>query len=175
MHTYEQLEKERLARGERGDCCVKALAVARQISYEAALTITSQYGRPYRRGMYTAQVLRMLRGECGAERLDSHEMDRLRQSIGVQNLTPNNVVKALRKCGYDSWRFVALVKGHALGIDRCKVIDWAEGRKHYITHLIPVRPEPKAETPTLQRKMRHKKARRLGVDPKTGLPMVWAA
>ena len=175
MHTYEQLEKERLARGERGDCCVKALAVARQIPYEKALTITSQYGRPYRRGMYTAQVIRMLRGECGSERLDGHELDRLRQSIGVKNLTPNNVVKALRKCGYGSWRFVALTNNHAIGIDRCEVIDWAEGRKHHITHLFPVRPEPKPEAVKLQRKMRHKKARRLGVDPKTGLPMAWAA
>lgn len=175
MHTFEQLEIARHAHNERADCCVKALAVSRQISYMAAHKMCAKWGRKNRQGMYNKHIYGMFQTEYNAERLPEHEMDRLRQSIGVKNLTPNNIGKALQRCGYGQWRFFALVRRHAFGIDQGQVIDWTEGRKHQIFALIPVQPEPKQEAPKLERKMRHKKARRLGVDPKTGLPMVWAA
>ena len=175
MITFDELLKASNALRETSDCTVKALAVTREITYEEAHAICKQFGRRPRIGMSQRRINAMLKAEDNAEPLPHHELDRLRQSIGVQHLTPNNIGKALKRCGYAAWNFYATTCNHAIGIRKGQVIDWTEGRRHRITCLTPVKPvtpEPTPEpTPQGFRKLRHKKAARLGLDPKTGLPL----
>lgn len=175
MITFDELVKASNAARETADCTVKALAVTREIPYEQAREICFKFGRRPRAGMSQRKIDYMLKAEAEAERLPHHELDRLRQSIGVQHLTPNNIGKALKRCGYAAWNFYATTCNHAIGIRKGQVIDWTEGRRHRITCLTPVKPvkrEPEPEAkPQGFRKLRHKKAARLGLDPKTGLPL----
>jgi hypothetical protein len=177
MITFDQLAQESLNHRETADCTVKALAVVREIPYHEAHAICKQFGRKPRAGMSQRKINTMLKAEDNAEPLPHHELDRLRQSIGVRHLTPNNIGKALQRCGYATWNFYATTCNHAIGIRKGQVVDWTEGRRHRITCLIPVRPVKQEQlviSPTAPkgfRKLRHKKAARLGLDPKTGLPL----
>ena len=105
MITFDELLKASNALRETADCTVKALAVTREITYEEAHAICKQFGRRPRAGMSQRKINIMLKAEDNAEPLPHHELDRLRQSIGVQHLTPNNIGKALKRCGYAAWNF----------------------------------------------------------------------
>lgn len=171
MMTFDDLQRAMSLHNENNDCTVKALAVCRGIPYTEARKICRSYGRRDRDGMRGYQVLRMLSDEFGAERMLYPEMQRLRESIGVSNLTANNITKALKRCGYGDAHVYAMTCDHAIGIRKCEVIDWTAGKRNVIKSLVIVPPAQAEQAAQAFRKLRHRKAKRLGLDPKTGQPL----
>lgn len=168
MMTFDDLRQAQALHNEHNDCTVKALAVAGGMSYAKAHGICKAHGRRYKRGMSTYQVLQMLDKEYKVDRLLSPEMQRLKDSIGVKHLTANNITKALKRCGYGDRNVYAMTCDHAIGIRQGQVIDWTEGRRNRIKSLVIM---PAATVDKVFRKLRHRKAKRLGLDPKTGQPV----
>jgi len=169
MMTFDDLRQAQVLHNETNDCSVKALAVSGNMAYAKAHKLCTQYGRKARRGMFGLQIVRMLKAEFNATLLDSDQLQRLKKAVGVKNLTVNNLPKALKACGYGSRNVYAMTCNHALGIRQGEVIDWTDGRRHRIDHVVLMPDVVVAEKP--RKKLRHSYAKRMGLDPKTGQPL----
>jgi len=155
--------------GESGDCTVKAVAVACQVCYEEAHEYLRSLGRKWGRGHHWAA-----NGIGYTERLDKLGIEG--EEIEVKSKTVKTLARELTEGHY-----MVKVKGHVLAIVDGKVEDWTAGRQHRVLKVMKIKNPRKhyaiqsdvivADTPKGFRKLRHKKAARLGLDPKTGLPL----
>jgi hypothetical protein len=176
MITYNAIQADSLAMREANDCSVCAVSVACQIPYKEAHEYLRSLGRPKGRGWYWRTHLR-------GQRLISGYVDNLKrigfehEQIEFKSKTVATIGKELREGHY-----LVHVKGHVLALVNGKVEDWSEGRRHRILNVVRIKnprnlqkiEEPVVISPTAPkgfRKLRHKKAARLGLDPKTGLPL----
>jgi len=155
--------------GENNDCTVKAVAIACQVPYEEAHEYLRSIGRKWGRG-HRWQI----NGHGYAERLDKLGIEG--EEIEVKSKTVKTLARELTKGNY-----MVKVKGHVLAIVDGKVEDWTAGRQHRVLKVMKIknpRTLQKVEDVVISpsapkgfRKLRHKKAARLGLDPKTGLPL----
>jgi len=156
--------------GENNDCTVKAVAIACQVTYDEAHGYLKSLGRKWGRGHHWAG-----NGHGYTERLDKLGIEG--EEIEFKSKTVKTLARELTKGHY-----MVKVRGHVLAIIDGKVEDWTAGRQHRVLKVMKIKnprnlqkiEEPVVISPTAPkgfRKLRHKKAARLGLDPKTGLPL----
>jgi len=174
MITFQEVQRESDNIGEANDCTVKAIAIACQIPYREAHQYLASLGRQKGRGWYWKTHVR-------GNRLISGYMDNLKrlhveyESVEVASRTVSQIERELQDGHY-----IVQVNGHALALVNGKVEDWTAGRKHHVKQVFRIK-NPRVQkvedvvvspvAPKGFRKLRHKKAKRLGLDPKTGLPL----
>lgn len=175
MITFQDVNQISDKYGEGNDCTVKAVAIACQIPYEEAHQYLSKLGRRKGRGWYHATHIRgnkLVRGY-----IDNLEKIGVAYTpVKVNSRTVSQVERELKDGHY-----IVQVSGHALAVVNGKVEDWTSGRKHHVKQVWRIEnprvqkvEEPLVISPVAPkgfRKLRHKKAARLGLDPKTGLPL----
>lgn len=174
MITFQDVAQVSDKYGEGNDCTVKAVAIACQIPYEEAHEYLASLGRRKGRGWYHASHVR-------GRRLISGYIDNLKRlgfkhvPVEFQSRTVSQIERELKDGHY-----IVQVNGHALALVNGKVEDWSAGRKHHVKQVWRIenprvhKVEDVVISPTAPkgfRKLRHKKAKRLGLDPKTGLPL----
>ena len=141
-HNFERLQKSSQSMGEANDCTVKALAVVCRVGYQMAHKALADQGRKPRKGCYPHQQIaaiealgfKVAKSEGGYtsdyRRYMSNAMPR--QHNGSR-YTASTIGKLCAK-GY----WLAWTKGHVLAVHNGKVIDWTEGRKHQIQHIVKI-------------------------------------
>lgn len=169
MITFQEVQRESQAIGETNDCTVKAVSIACQVPYSEAHQYLKSLGRKNRRGHHW-----QANGIGYAEAL--HKIGVEGVEVGFRSKTVKTLARELTKGHY-----MVKVKGHVLAIVDGKVEDWTEGRQHRVLKVMRIKnprlqkvEEPLVISPVAPngfRKLRHKKAARLGLDPKTGLPL----
>ena len=176
MITFQEVQRESQAIGERNDCTVKAVSIACQIPYHEAHRYLSKLGRRKGRGWFPNDHNRKGRNVSGyIDNLDSLGFEH--EKISVASRTVSQIERELR-----SGHYMVHVSGHVLALVDGKVQDWTEGRRHRVKSVYKIKnprklqkvEEPLVISPVAPkgfRKLRHKKAARLGLDPKTGLPL----
>ena len=174
MITFDTVQRESNSIGEANDCTVKAISIACQIPYREAHQYLASLGRRKGRGWYWKTHVR-------GNRLISGYIDNLKrigfeyEQVDFHSRTVSQIERELR-----SGHYLVQVNGHALALVDGKVEDWTAGRKHHVKQVFKItnprlhKVEDVVISPTAPkgfRKLRHKKAARLGLDPKTGLPL----
>jgi hypothetical protein len=175
MITFDLVQRESQAIGERNDCTVKAVSIACQIPYSEAHGYLKALGRRKGCGWFPNNHQRRKRGHVSGyiDNLDFLGIEYER--VSVVSKTVSQIEKELR-----TGHYMVHVRGHVLALVDGKVQDWTEGRRHRIVSVYKIK-NPRVHkvedvviSPTAPkgfRKLRHKKAKRLGLDPKTGLPL----
>ena len=175
MITFDLVQRESDSMGERNDCTVCAVAVACQIPYAEAHQYLRSLGRKRGHGWFEANHWRGMRHISGyIDNLNKIGIEY--EKIEVRSRTVSQIERELR-----TGHYMVKVRGHVLALVNGKVEDWTAGRKHQIKAVYKIKnprlqkvEEPLVISPTAPkgfRKLRHKKAARLGLDPKTGLPL----
>jgi len=175
MITFDLVQRESVALAERNDCTVKAVSIACQIPYSEAHTYLGRLGRRRGCGWYEMDHWRGMRHVSGY--VDNlHKLGIEYEKVEVRSKTVSQIVRELT-----SGHYLVKVRGHVLALVDGKVEDWTEGRRHHVKSVYKIKnprlqkvEEPVVISPTAPkgfRKLRHKKAARLGLDPKTGLPL----
>jgi hypothetical protein len=174
MITFQDVKQISDKYGEGNDCTVKAVAIACQIPYEEAHQYLSKLGRRKGRGWYHATHIR-------GNKLVRGYIDNL-EKIGIEYVPVDFNSRTVSQLGREFCRgnYIVQVSGHALALVDGKVEDWTAGRKHHVKQVWRIE-NPRVHkvddvvispvAPKGFRKLRHKKAARLGLDPKTGLPL----
>lgn len=176
MITFDLVQRESDTIGERNDCTVKAVAIACQIPYKEAHQYLRNLGRKRGCGWYESDHWRGMRHISGY--VDNlHKIGVEHEQIEVRSKTVSQIVNELK-----SGHYMVKVRGHILALVDGKVEDWTAGRRHRVQKVYKIKnprtlqkvEEPVVISPNAPagfRKLRHKKAKRLGLDPKTGLPL----
>lgn len=132
--TFEELHKRSKEKLERGDCTVKAVAVVCGVLYDVAHKAMAEAGRP-------------LRGRSDWEM--PHNAIR---SLGfelVEEKFPGKTVVTLERDlqRYARGRkFYIEVRGHVVGFDGEKIVDWTQGRRHRVNKVYRVQPVEAVES-----------------------------
>ena len=174
MITFQEVQRQSDTIGERNDCTVKAVSVACQIPYSEAHLYLRSLGRQNGCGWYESDHWRGRRHISGyVDNLKKLGIEH--EKVEVSSRTVSQVERELR-----TGHYMVKVRGHILALVNGKVEDWTAGRRHQIKAVYKIN-NPRAQkvedvviSPTAPkgfRKLRHKKAARLGLDPKTGLPL----
>lgn len=175
MITFQDVKQVSDKYGEGNDCTVKAVAIACQVPYEEAHAYLTKLGRRKGRGWYHASHMRGAKFVKGyIDNLDKLGIEYT--SVDFNSRTVSQIERELKDGNY-----IVQVNGHALALVNGKVEDWTAGRKHHVKQVWRIE-NPRVYkveddvvvspvAPKGFRKLRHKKAARLGLDPKTGLPL----
>lgn len=125
---FEQLQERSKARGERGDCTVKAWAVVADLSYDEAHADLAARGRRTGKGVHMRSLLGSLTRQRGLELTDVTMYWRKR---GVKTVTSTKYLRP-------GSTYLVFVKGHVLAIKGGEVHDWTEGRKFRVNQIFEV-------------------------------------
>jgi len=176
MITFDIVQRESEALNERNDCTVKAVSIACQVPYSEAHGYLKALGRRKGCGWFPNNHQRRKRGHVSGyiDNLDFLGIEY--EKVSVVSSTVSQIERELR-----TGHYMVHVSGHVLALVNGKVQDWTAGRRHRIVSVYKIKNPRKpvtepmviapAKVPTGFRKLRHKKAKRLGLDPKTGLPL----
>ena len=123
---YSELCARSNERGEKGDCAVKAVAIALDLSSDEAHTLCAEYGRKPRDGMMSVSIHAAIRSR-GAE-------------LRRVNVTAPTV-RALQRMLPNEGVFIAHIADHILSIKDGLVQDWSRGRLGRIMSVYEVIPK----------------------------------
>lgn len=173
---FEMLEASSRMHGEKNDCTVKAVAVATGIGYKQAHAHLASLGRKPQRGFvhdFDGTLWRSYRDVPKGSEGYITGMHRIGfKATEVKVYEGKTLGKVSRHLGKGN--FIIRSNGHASAVVDGKLIDWASDtnrtRVKQVWRIEPI--ETPKVVPEKFRKLRHRKAKRDGLDPKTGLPLV---
>ena len=172
--TFNDTQRDSDRMGENNDCSVKAVAISTQIGYEKAHAFLAQLGRKPRKGFVPDFDGTRWRGylnvPVGSEGYVTglHRIGFKAESIDCwSGKTLGTTAKHLK-----NGRYMVQVKGHVAAVVDGKVEDWTgDSSRRKVINVWRVVPTDTQKSDKPLRKMRHRKAKRLGLDPKTHQPI----
>lgn len=118
-NDFARMQEEAIARNERNDCGVKALALCAGIEYLDALTILRKHGRRHK-GRTKWVVMWAAMDELGLMREPYATHHKTVVAFGRR--PPKGI-------------YLIATRGHVLCCRFGKIEDWTQGRRHRITHV----------------------------------------
>lgn len=119
--------------GEKSDCSVISFAAALEIPYKESLELCSDAGRKPRRGMDYRQIIKALKNSNREYKI-TYGYEWVKNYKYSTKLTFNNCIKVLDK----SKNYIVIGDTHMAAVKRGQVVDWAEGRKYHIYHVVEI-------------------------------------
>lgn len=173
--TFDDVWAAGRKRNEENDCTVRAVALATGIGYDKAHTHLASLGRKPRKGFvhdFDGTLWRNYREVPKGREGYITGMHRIGfKAITVKTYEGKTLGKVSRHLGKGN--FIVQSTGHASAVIDGKLIDWASDssrlRVKQVWKIEPIE-TPKSK-PEGFRKLRHRKAKREGLDPKTGLKL----
>lgn len=145
--TFNQLHTEgREQFKERGDCAVKAIAIACDVPYATAHALCAKYGRKHGSGTYmhiTSNVLKELGFEMvrwGYTQYRNMIAQYPGAHSGLKNITSHHPRRFRRAWAqHDSKVLMFLTARHILTVKHGEVIDWSVNKALQVTEVYEVR------------------------------------
>lgn len=179
--TFEQCNKRTAELGETNDCTVKAVAIATGEGYDKAHAHLKSLGRKPRKGFFWHQdsVVGWKNYPVNQYPLGTEGYITGLHRLGykateVTDFDAKTVISLERDPKLAKGRYIIEVRRHALAMVDGQVIDHSKGTRRRPNKIWKIEPiETQQVAPKVEgfRKLRHRKAKRLGLDPKTGLPL----
>ena len=139
MRDYSEIINEKkgtsIGINEKMDCAVIAIAAVCNLSYEESHKLCKKHGRKDRHGMYMENIISAIYAAGYKVEKFRPNLSMILQENGCR-YTPKSIHKFYEKYPHDS--YLCSTSGHIFALINGNVIDWTEGRKHYINEFYKV-------------------------------------
>ena len=135
QNRYEELKAYAEAIGDKNYCSVIAVAVILNLDYKKAYRLCAKYGRQHRKGMYTCDILTLVRENgANAQKVDKDKVLATvdRRNYRVKTLTINNFKMSNY---YSKGRYLVFVNGHVAAVRNGITHDWSKNKAKKIQLL----------------------------------------
>jgi len=127
--TFADIEKEIKETNDSRCCTVVAGAVAFEKPFKEMQSLMRAEGRTFRKGLPLSACRRIYKKFADEFNFEYNEFytESMTVSTAPRRLDPSK-------------NYILFVRGHAVGMQKGRVIDWSEGRRHRVKQVIELTP-----------------------------------